>query len=101
MFNIKVHAIGILEACESSISRALAFKRRPRSLETLVKVFAGAPHARVLAQTGIPADICTWKCSKNTRRSHTNKSQSGGAFRSQVEVKGSPYVPFIVIAGTH
>lgn len=63
IYLIKVHVIGILKACEPSISRALAFKRRLRSLETLVKVFAGVLHARVLAQTGIPADI-----PGNTRR---------------------------------
>lgn len=50
-------SIGILKACEPSISRALAFKRQhsiPRNAR--IKVFAGAPHARVLARAGIPAD---------------------------------------------
>lgn len=59
-------------------------------------------HAYLLLQAGIPAD--TWKYLKNTRRVLTNKSPSPeehSAPRPQVEVKGSPYVPFIVIAGTH
>src|SRR5436190_2996093 len=106
------HAIGILKACEPSISRRTrTFKRQLRSLETLnVKVFAGALHARVLAQAGIPGgylEILEEHASFSPIRESEKSAER--AFRvprprARPQSRSQRFTVrprFIVIAGTH